>query len=543
MKWIACFYTQILRKKPIPKDILDTQLTRCLTSLDLTLVALGTMLGASVYTLAGEVARLYSGPAVFISFLMAAILCALNMVCYAEFGTKLPKVGAFYEFNYIIYGEFVAFITGWCGIFQVSLSSAYVARICSGAVDSLFNKTMENLTMRLLDNVTMNHYPDLLGVSIVLIATVVVSLGPRTSSMVNTTLTTLTLFCITVITCAGFSQLNISNWTNYSLLPYGVWGIINGSARCFFGFLGFACLFSLSEEAINPQKNIVQSLITVCCVATSFYVISSISLTLMVPYTELDVTAPFFQALISVDLKPIAYLVSIGTIVSSATALNGCVNTVSRYAYAMASDGLLLPALSTVNFHTKTPLTATVCSGILIALLTLLLDIETLIQLVVMDSLLFFIFLAAAVLVMRYSLPENCPFPLKYVGLAPNHDFIETNSTSLTEFSALIDRTRQNLADIGKIKQRYSNNVILNKVTKLCEPCHLPNICTFFLCFCFIFLGFYTNFAKNFVTTGTWIAVVGLSLLCGICFLCVIVLATFQENNSLSNTQVCLHIL
>lgn len=139
----------INRKKRIDQEeLLETPLKRCLTTIDLTLLGIGHMIGAGIFVLTGTVVKAEAGPATILSYIIAGIAALLSALCYAEFGARVPKAGSAYTYTYVILGEFWAFLIGWNIILEHLLGAASVARSWSASFDSLFNMAIRNATLK-----------------------------------------------------------------------------------------------------------------------------------------------------------------------------------------------------------------------------------------------------------------------------------------------------------------------------------------------------------------------------------------------------------
>ncbi|CAB3261035.1 unnamed protein product [Arctia plantaginis] len=401
------------------KDDNSTPLARCLGLIDLTGLGIGSTLGLGVYVLAGAVAKTVAGPAVTISFLVAAIASAFAGLCYAEFAARVPKAGSAYVYSYISVGEFIAFTIGWNLILEYVIGTASVAKGMALYIDSLCNKTMEN-KMKEVAPISVSflaEYPDFFAFGLVAVITVLLGIGVKESTKLNNVFTALNLMTVIVVVVTGAIYSNTANWRidpadipdeykavagNGGFAPFGMAGIMAGAAKCFFGFVGFDCVATTGEEAKNPKRDIPLSIIlSLVVVFLSYFSVATV-LTMMLPYYLQDAKAPFPYVFTVVDLPAIKWIVTIGAIFALCTSMLGAMFPLPRVLYAMGSDGVLFRPLSIIHAKTKTPLLATALSGLLAASMATIFDLDQLIDMMSIGTLLAYTIVAISVLILRY---------------------------------------------------------------------------------------------------------------------------------------------
>ncbi|GLH05953.1 High affinity cationic amino acid transporter 1, partial [Gryllus bimaculatus] len=304
-------------------------------------------------------------------------------------------------------------------------STASVARGLSSYIDSLAGGAMENATMEVMPMGVsfLSPFPDFFAFGIVMLLTGVLSLGVKESTILNNLFTGLNIVTVLIVIIAGSLKADAGNWRLVRARgapPTRPWwaraasclrrgGRHGGAAKCFYGFVGFDCVATTGEEAKNPQKSIPLAIVVSLVIIFLAYFGISTVLTLMCPYYMQDEKAPLPYVFTQVGWPVIKWIVTTGAVFALCTSLLGAMFPLPRILYAMATDGLLFAWLARIHPRSKTPMLATVASGLLAAIMATIFDVNQLIDMMSIGTLLAYTIVAICVLILRYEEPSYAP--------------------------------------------------------------------------------------------------------------------------------------
>jgi len=391
-------------------------LAKVLGPFDLVLMGIGAIVGTGIFVLTGTGA-LTAGPALSLSFVVAAVACCFAALCYAEFASTVPVAGSIYTYSYATLGELAAWMIGWDLLLEYGLAAAAVSVGWSGYFQSLLSGFGITLPAALtaapgaLPGVTT--FINLPALVIMLLLTAMLGWGVRESARLNNIMVAIKVGVVLLFIIFGARHVQPANWQPY--MPFGYHGMLSAAALVFFAFIGFDAVTSAAEEVKKPSRDLPIGIIGSLAVCAVLYVVVSAIMTGIVPYQKfLGVDHPVSLALQYAGENWIAGFVDLGAILGMTTVILVMAFGQTRIIFAMSRDGLLPKRLSTVHPRFHTPFFATWLVGIVFGLIAAVIPLNILAELINIGTLAAFTMVSVAVVVLRKKRPDlprafRCP--------------------------------------------------------------------------------------------------------------------------------------
>jgi APA family basic amino acid/polyamine antiporter len=420
------------RTKSVEQSIADTdepttRLRKDLTWLDLVVFGVSVVIGAGIFTVTASTAGDITGPAIWISFLIAAGTCALAALCYAEFASTLPVAGSAYTFSYATFGEFLAWIIGWNLVLELAIGAAVVAKGWSSYLGTVFGFAGGTVALGPIDF-------DWGALLIVVLVAILLALGTKLSSRFSAVVTAIKVSVVILVVIVGSFYIKAANYTPFipkpeaehqgrgmdqsvlSLLTgaggshYGWYGVLAGASIVFFAFIGFDIVATMAEETKNPQRDVPRGILTSLGVVTLLYVAVAVVLSGMVSYTQLRSVPGHGQANLATAFQAngiywASGIISVGALAGLTTVVMVLMLGQCRVLFAMARDGLLPRGLAKTSAR-GTPVRITVLVAAVIAATAAVFPINKLEEMVNVGTLFAFVLVSAGVIVLRKTRPD-----------------------------------------------------------------------------------------------------------------------------------------
>ncbi len=464
------------------KEAEKQELKRTLGAANLTALGIGAIIGAGLFVRTAAAAAEASGPAVTISFLVAALGCAFAGLCYAEFAAMIPIAGSAYAYSYVTMGELVAWIIGWALIMEYALGAATVAiawseylnNLLGGAIpyewchspfESLHRVTAENLTsitsfkpewaamvkngellltddqysmlpQQLIGMVsTTTGFINLPALVILLLLTLVLIKGTQESAMVNAIIVFVKVVIVLMFIVVGWQFINPDNQVPYfipqgtpghdSVFKYGWGGVLGGAAIVFFAFIGFDAVSTAAQEAKNPKRDMPIGILGSLVICTILYVLFGHVLTGVANWQEFKTTGKEASVAYAIQnymhgYQWLATSVTVAILAGFSSVILVMLLGQSRVFYSMSHDGLMPKAFSDLHPKFKTPYKANMVLFVFVGAFAAFVSGSVAGDLTSFGTLFAFVLVSAGVWIMRKKFPTiDRPFKTPFVPLVP----------------------------------------------------------------------------------------------------------------------------
>ncbi len=459
----------------------EHSLKRTLGVVQLTALGVGAVIGAGIFVMAGLGAH-YAGPALMLSFVLSGLGCAFAGLCYAEFAAMIPLAGSAYTYAYATLGEIFAWIIGWDLTLEYAMGASTVSSGWSNHFIELLRilhlkiplwlaydhwtalRTAEGMVARqmalasdaslvpgtqaFLDKVgtiVASHSseltqrahellgaPQIFGVEIgfnlpafliAILITAILAIGIRESAQFNAVIVITKVSVVLFVIGLGVTYINRSNWgTDWpTFAPFGFSGIGAAAAYIFFAYIGFDAVSTTAQEAKNPQRDLPIGIIASLLICTVLYIAVAGVLTGMVPWREINIEAPIARAFLDRGLTGASHFITLGALAGLTSVMLVMLLGQTRVLYSMATDGLL-PKRFFADIHPRfrTPWKNTILVGLLAAVVGSLTPIDDIGKMVNIGTLLAFVIVCIAVMVLRHTNPaQPRPFRTPWVPVVP----------------------------------------------------------------------------------------------------------------------------
>lgn len=420
-------------------------LKRTLGPIQLTLLGIGAIIGAGIFSTVGTAAaggagHHGAGPALIISFMITAVTCGFAALCYAEFASMVPIAGSAYTYAYATLGEFIAWIIGWDLIIEYAVGNVAVAISWSGYFQALLNviglsmpdwlgidyrsaaqaahqfaattdtSTLSDATVHAAG--AFAHAPHLFGIPIlfnlpaaliVVLITWVLVVGIRESAWFNTSMVVLKLVIIAFFIIFGSFFIDKHNWHPFA--PNGTLGIFSAAAIIFFAYIGFDAVSTAAEETRNPKRDMPIAIISSLVVCTIIYILVALVLTGMLPWKQLGTAEPLATAFIERGMVWPTIIIALGAVFATTSVLIVFQLGQPRIFFSMARDGLLPRWAATVHPKYRTPHITTIITGAFVAFFAGIANINEVVDLTNIGTLFAFVLVCIGVTVLRHQEP------------------------------------------------------------------------------------------------------------------------------------------
>ncbi len=445
-------------KKPLSQLLAQADdkgkgLKRTLGAGNLIALGIGAIIGAGLFVRTALAAGEHAGPAVTVSFIIAAVGCAFAGLCYAEFASIIPIAGSAYTYAYATMGEIVAWIIGWALILEYALGAAtvsiswseYANKLLGGAIPYEWCHSPFESAIDATTNVMHHGMINIPALVILLILSLLLIKGTQESATVNAVIVFIKVVIVLVFIAIGWQFINPVNHTPYlipanapdainpdgshysysGIFDHGWGGVLRGAAVVFFAFIGFDAVSTAAQEAKNPKKDMPIGILGSLVVCTILYILFSYVLTGVAPYTDFIKAGKEASVSYAIETYMPGYhwlslFVTIAILAGFSSVILVMLMGQSRVFYTMSTDGLLPKTFSDLHPKFRTPYKSNMILFVFVGLFAAFVPGTVAGDLTSIGTLFAFVLVCIGVMILRYTNPTLVrPFKTPLVPLVP----------------------------------------------------------------------------------------------------------------------------
>ena len=419
-------------------------LKRTLGAGGLVALGIGAIIGAGLFSITGMAAANHAGPAITISFVVAALGCLFAGICYAEFASMIPVAGSAYTYSYATMGEFIAWIIGWDLVLEYAVGAATVGISWS----RYLVRFLEGFDIHIPTNLTVGPWDggviNLPAVFIIVLMSLLLMKGTKESAFVNTLIVALKISVVLIFIFLGWRYINNSNYDPYLIPPtepghegffnHGWGGIIRAAAIVFFAYIGFDAVSTAAQEAKNPKRDMPWGILGSLVICTILYILFAHVMTGVTSYTSFagkDGIAPVAVAIDhmgTTDASGVTHpdypwlnrAILVAILAGYSSVILVMLMGQSRVFFSMSKDGLIPRVFSAVNPKTQTPAKSNLLFMLFVSLFAAFVPARVVGEMTSIGTLFAFILVCIGVWVLRKKMPDlPRAFKTPFVPLIP----------------------------------------------------------------------------------------------------------------------------
>jgi basic amino acid/polyamine antiporter, APA family len=413
------------------------ELKRTLTAKSLVALGIGAIIGAGLFVRTAAASAQAAGPAVVVSFIIAAIGCVFAGLCYSEFAAMIPIAGSAYTYAYTTMGELVAWIIGWALILEYALGAATL----SIAWSEYLNKLLTQMGGSPIP-FAWSHSPmepggimNIPAVLILLLLSSVLVKGTQESARLNAIIVAVKISIVLIFIAVGWQYINPANHTPFiipanepgheGMFHHGWWGVLGGAGIVFFAFIGFDAVSTAAQETVNPGRDMPRGMLGSLAICTALYILFSWVLTGVASWREFATVGKEASVAYAIEHGMpgwgwLATAVTVAILFGFSSVMLVMLLGQSRVFYTMSEDGLLPKLFCDVHPKFRTPYKSNILLFFFVGAFGAFLPESLAGNLVSIGTLFAFVLVCIGVVIMRKIQPNaNRPFRTPLVPLVP----------------------------------------------------------------------------------------------------------------------------